>query len=142
MLYLLELALGPRVMPHRVVGGVLELRRGAFYRVRVPLAAIAGAELRRERAERPLELGEARARLSARGRSDLVLSLSEAALIERPLGDPVPVTSIAVAADDPAGMLAAIEEERSALALAAEPTRRRAALDAASSLAWGVATSS
>ena len=93
------------------------------------------------RADLALEIGDSAARLSARGRVDLVVSLAEPVLVERALGDPVPVTSIAVAADDPAAMLAAIEEERLALAGLLDRTPRRRVLDAASSLAMGLASS-
>lgn len=142
MLYVLAFAVGPRVYPHRIAGDVLELRSGALYRARVPLAAIVAAERRRGRVERAVELGDDGARLGAQGRVDLALSLSEPVAVERPFGEPFETTTIAIAADDPEAMLAAIERGRLAgREPVRERSRRRAVLDAASAVAVGFASS-
>lgn len=142
MAYLVAFALAPRVYPHRIVDGTLELRAGALYRARVPLAAIATVERRRARVERPRFPGDGTAELAASGRVDLVLCLHEPVAVERPLADPVPVSSIAVAADDSAAMLAAIEAARLGPPPAEPPrTRARAAFEASSALALDLATS-
>ena len=54
MVYLIAFALAPRVYPHRIAGGMLELLVGSLYRARVPLAAIVAVERRSARLERPL----------------------------------------------------------------------------------------
>ncbi len=142
MVYLLAFALAPRVYPHRIADATLELRVGALYRARVPLAVIAAVERRSARCERPLFPGDGSAALAASGRVDLVLSLHEPVTIERPLADPVLATSIAVAVDDPAAMRAAIEQERLQPPPArATPTRLRAAIEGSSAIALGLATS-
>ena len=140
MIYLVAFALAPRVYPHRIVGASLELHAGALYRATVPLLAIRAVELRRARVERPLFRGDGTAALPAGGRVSLEISLDEPVRIERPLADPVPVTSIAVAADDPAAMLGGIEAARLRQP-PAEPARGRArtALEASAAVALEVA---
>ena len=142
MVYLIAFALAPRVYPHRIVDGSLELKVGALYRARVPLAAIAAVERRHARVERPQFPGDGTAALAASGRVDLLLSLHDPVTIERPLADPVLVSSIAVAADDPGAMHAAIEDGR-LRPLRREPARSRPrlALDAASAIALDLGTS-
>lgn len=104
------LAVGERVYPHELTSATLTLRSATLYRAAIPLHDIANAELRRERAggRGGLLLDDDGARIVARGRTDLVLTLHRPVLIERPLGDPVAVRRLAVAVDDPAGLVEAI----------------------------------
>ena len=109
---LVGLALAERVHPHEVDGDTLRLRGATRYRASIALSNITAVEQRRERADRPsgLFLDGDTARLVARGRTDLVLMLTEPVLIERPLGEPVTVTQLAFAADDPAALVAALAD--------------------------------
>jgi len=128
MVWLLAWGLGSRAYRHRLAGSELLLRNRPFYRATVPVSAIADIELRRERTgERELVLRDGAALLGARGRVDLWLELSTPVPVLRPLGEPVPVTRIAVAVDDPAAMRAAIEAARTGLELADVASPRRAA---------------
>ena len=140
MVWLLAWGLGSRVYRHRLAGRALLLRNRAFYRAVVPVEAIAAIELRRERTgERELVLRDGAALLGARGRVDLWLELTTPVPVLRPLGEPVPVTRIAVAVDDPAAMRAAIEAAQAGLALPDMPAPRHAApLLALPELAYGV----
>jgi len=121
-------ALGPRVHPHRLVPGVLEVRSGPLYRARVPVAAIAGARRdRRRRARRSgVTLGDGEAWFATSGRVDVTLDLRTPVQVERPIGDAVPVTTLHVAVDDPEVFLGALA--------AAEPASPRA--PARPALAW------
>ena len=130
------LALAERVYPHELDGATLTIRGGTLYRASIALENIAAIERRRERAGlqsgRILD-GDA-ARIVARGRTDLVLTLREPAMLERPIGDPVAVTRLALAIDDPAALTAALaaparaaaDGPPSARALASRARRDRA----------------
>ncbi len=112
LLMLIACAFGPRVYPHRLGGGMLELRLGQLYVVRIPVAQIERAEHRVEKVEpRPGSLLRDReALLPARGRVDLRLELKTPVELERPLGEPVSVSAISVAVDDPRALLAQLEQ--------------------------------
>ncbi len=46
------------------------------------------------------------------GRTDVILRLADPVNIDRPLGEPVPVTELAIAVDDPARFVADVEAAR------------------------------
>jgi hypothetical protein len=122
---LVGLALAERVHAHEVDSDTLTLHGATLYRAAIPLRSIVAVEQRRERADRPAGLlldGDA-ARLVARGRTDVALTLAEPVLVERPLGDPVAVTRVAFAADDAANLIAALADPP---APCAHPRRRDA----------------
>lgn len=126
LLMLVSWALAPRACPHRLAGAVLELRAGQLYRASVPLALVAGTEARTERVGggSGLVLRGEEALLPADGRVDVTLHLDAPVEVERPLGDPVAVTSIAVAVDEPGRLLRALAEAHGAPAPSGEAAGR------------------
>lgn len=107
---MLGLALGERVYPHELDGQTLAIRSGTLYRASIALANIVAVDQRRERAglQSGVILDGDAARIVARGRTDVVLTLREPVLLERPVGNPVAVTRLALAVDDPAALVAAL----------------------------------
>ena len=107
LLWLLSWGFGSRAYPHRLGRRALVARNGPLYRACVPLDAVAGAVARRERAGTTLGvpdglvLRDGAALLPSRGRVDVWLELDRPVLVKRPLGEPVAVTRIALASDDP-----------------------------------------
>jgi len=115
ILIVLGLALGPRVLPHRLERGELVVRLGALTRVVVPVEAIVAAEpaaAGRRGGVTRVELGDGAATLRCGGRVDVRLLLREPVEVERPLGDPVAVRELTFAAARPADLLAALAGER------------------------------
>lgn len=129
---LLSWAAGERTHPHRLRDGMLELRGGQLYRVRVPASQVAGVEAarRRDGQRTGLVLGDpvqpdgqrtshvaggTPARLAVSGRTDLLLHFAGPVVLERPLGDPLELTELAIAVDDPARFVAAVESARVAV---------------------------
>lgn len=104
------LALAERVYPHELDDATLTIRGGTLYRASIALENIAAIERRRERAglQSGLILDGDAARIVARGRTDLALTLRDPVLLQRPIGDPVAVTRLALAIDDPAALVAAL----------------------------------
>jgi hypothetical protein len=107
LVWLFGWALGSRAYPHRVRRGALTARNGALHVARVPLASVTGATARRERVagEAGLVVRDGAALLPARGRVDVWLELAAPVAVRRPLGEPIFVTRLAVASDDPAGLV-------------------------------------
>ena len=105
--WLVGLSLGMRVHPHRVGDDEVELRLGVLYRALVPLGAIEKVERRRESVARGNQfvLRDGKAYLAADGRVDVHFALREPVVVSRPIAEPASVREIAVAADDPAGMV-------------------------------------
>ena len=110
LLWLLGWALGPRAYRHRVARGTLVVRNGALYRARVPLEDIVAITPRRQAVggTAGVVLRDGAALLPARRRVDVWLELSRPVTVERPLGEPVSVTRLALAADDPPAVGAAV----------------------------------
>ena len=102
VLWILGWALGLHVFPHRLRDDVLELRLGSLYRATIPLDSI--VTLRRERSKSGtrtrLDAHDGAAALWVGGRVDLHVTIDRPVLVERPLGEPLEVTSISFAADD------------------------------------------
>lgn len=111
VLWILGWALGLHVFPHRLRDDVLELRLGSLYRTAIPLDAI--VTLRRERSKSGtrthLDAAGGAAALRVGGRVDLHVTLDRPVLVERPLGEPLEVTSISFAADDAPGLAARLQ---------------------------------
>jgi len=134
MVMILSWALGERTHPHRLRDGELELRGGQLYRVRVAVSQIEAVEIagRRQGQRTGLVLDDGPARLVVSGRTDLLLRFSAPARLERPLGEPLHISELAVAVDDPASLVAAVEAARDATRTeAAGEDQRRSEL-----LAW------
>ena len=106
LLWLWAYMLGPHAYPHRP--GVL--RSGALYRVAVPPGAVLRATPRRERVpgEHGLVERDGCVLLPSRGRVDLWLEFARPVRVQRPLSEPLVTTRLAVAADDPDGLAAAL----------------------------------
>jgi len=110
---LIAWALGPRLYPHRLSAGMLELRLGQLYVGRVAVELIEHAEARIEKLERgAAHWREGEVLLSSRGRVDVRLVLNTPIEVERPLGEPVTVSTISIAVDDPRGLIAELEQRR------------------------------
>ena len=120
LLWLWGFALGPRAYPHRAGPRAAVLRNGPLYRVRVPRAAIVNVVARTERVtgERALTERDGVVLLAARGRVDVWLELSEPVLVQRPWGEPVATSRLAVASDDPDALVASLIEPPPAVAVA------------------------
>ena len=111
---LLSWALGERTHPHRLREGELELRGGQLYRLRVAVSQIEAVEIagRRNGQRTGLVLDDGPARLVVSGRTDLLLHFTAPARLERPLGEPLHISELAVAVDDPERLVAAVEAAR------------------------------
>lgn len=120
---LLSWAVATRTSPHRVREGWLELRGGRLYRADVAAGAVAGAEVRRRRdgQRTGLDVDWDVPRLAVAGRTDVLLRFTHPVVLVRPLADPLSVTSLEVAVDDPEPFVAAIAA--AAHAVPAAPTR-------------------
>jgi len=107
LLWLWGFFLGPRAYPHRVGARTAMLRNGPMYRVRVPLSAIASVAARTERVGGGSALTERddAVLLSARGRVDVWLELTEPVKVQRPLHEPLATRRLAVPSDDPDGLV-------------------------------------
>ena len=106
LIWLWAFMLGPYAYPHRP--GVL--RSGALYRVAVPPGALVRAVARRERVpgEHGLVERDGEVLLPSRGRVELWLEFSEPVRVQRPLGEPISTTRVAVASDDPDALAVAL----------------------------------
>lgn len=124
VVWLLGWALGPRAYPHRLHSGRLEVRLGVLYRASIPISAIETVEERRLLCQASLELRDGMVLLATRGCANLVLSLTQPIEVERPLGDPIATTRIALPADDPASLAAVLRRP-----LTEQEARRAPALD-------------
>jgi hypothetical protein len=112
LLWLFAWAAGSRLRPHRVCGGCLLVRAGVLYEARVPLDAVRKVDVRRRRATGPtaLALEDGAVLLAARRRVDLWLELVEPVHVTRPLGAPVLTRRLALAADEPERLAAALRD--------------------------------
>nr|MBA2299400.1 hypothetical protein [Chloroflexota bacterium] len=110
--WLIAWTVGLRVYPHRLRDDVLEARLGAFYRAVVPLEAIAEVDVTPQRPAKrtQLLLTDGTAAFVVGGHTNLRLRLARPVTIERPLGDPVEVSQLELAADQPAALAQAIRE--------------------------------
>jgi hypothetical protein len=110
LLWLFAWAAGSRALPHRVTGGCLLVRAGVLYQARVPLEAVHAVEARRRRVgdEAALVLDADAVLLPARHRVDLWLDLTAPVTVERPIGEPVVTRRLAIAADEPERLAAAL----------------------------------
>ena len=111
LVWLWGFALGPRAYPHRLSARDALFRAGPLYRVRVPRAVVVGAAVRRERlrsSERGAVERDGALLLPVRGRVDVWLELAEPVRVQRALGEPLPTRRLAVASDDPEGLVAAL----------------------------------
>lgn len=125
LVWLFALAAGPRVRPHRLEGAHLVVRSGVLHEARVPLSAVTGVEARRLRVGDRATLvvdGDA-AMLPSRRRVDLWLELAPHVRVTRPVGEPVFVRRLGIAADDPQRLAACLRADRPSAA--ARPARRR-----------------
>lgn len=107
LVWLWGFALGPRAYPHRVGPRTAVLRAGPMYRVLVPRSAVLTATNRRKRVygQRGLVAGDEAVLLPVRGRVDVWLELSEPVRVQRPLHEPLHTRRLAIASDDPKGMI-------------------------------------
>lgn len=110
--WLVGWTIGLRIYPHRLGDGVLEARLGAFYRAAVPLEAIESVEVEPMRPSSRTELivDDCAAVLAVGGSVDLRVELARPVMVERPLGEPVSVCRIHLAADQPALLAREIRE--------------------------------
>ena len=111
---LLSWAAGVRTHPHRLHRGILELRSGQLYRAEVKTTDLAAIEAthRRDGQRTGLVLGDGPPRLAVSGRTDVTLRFAASIRLERPLGEPLNVTELSIAVDDPARLVAAVEQAR------------------------------
>jgi hypothetical protein len=118
LLWLFAWAAGSRVRPHRVGGGHLLVRGGVLYEAPVPLAGVAAVDVRRRRVgdEAALVLDPEAVLLPARHRVDLWIELTEPVTVGRPLGEPVRTRRLAIAADEPERLAAALLDGAPAVA--------------------------
>ena len=113
-LMLLSWAAGGRTHPHRLLDGELELRSGQLHRARVAASDVTEIEIAsRRRGQRTgLVMDDGAPLLAVSGRTDVTLRFAAPVRIERPLGEPVSVTELSIAVDDPAGLVATVETAR------------------------------
>ena len=118
VLSLVSIGLGLRVYPHRLRDDTLEVRMGQLYRAVVPRGLIREAVQRRERIgdRTRLLLRDDEALLVVNGRVDVRLELAAPVVVERPFGDPAPVTAIAFAVDRPAELVRGLAPGEGAVA--------------------------
>jgi hypothetical protein len=107
LLWVVSWAAGLRVFPHRIRDGVLRVRLGQLYRAEIPLELVRSATVRRDRVgtRTALKLGSERAAFAVGGRVDVHLELSAPVTVERPFGEPVQVTALSIAANDPQALV-------------------------------------
>lgn len=107
VLWLIGLALGPRVYPHRLVGTDLQIRLGFLYRATAPLATILSAEeaavFKGWRSECNIDGSSAYFRVD--GYTDAVLVLSSPCQVELPVRGRALVDTLHLAVDDVADFL-------------------------------------
>jgi membrane protein YdbS with pleckstrin-like domain len=118
ILWLLALAVSPRVYPHRLRDGALDVRLGFLYRITVPLAQIAKVE-RKDRADgwRSESIIEGHTALfRVDGRTNVDLALHSALPVQRPFGDPVEVRRISLAVDELDGFISALRHRQATAA--------------------------
>lgn len=116
LIWLVGWSLGLRVYPHRIHDGMLEARLGTFYRALVPLEAIGAVHLgsRRPGKRTQLVVDDTAAAFAVGGRADLRLELRQPIAVDRPLGDPIEVFQLELAANDPTALANALEERHTA----------------------------
>lgn len=114
LLWILGWAVGLRAFPHRLYDDRLELRLGGLYRAVVALDAIAAVHVARDKdgPRTRLDVRGDEAALRVGGRVDVRLDLDRPAIVQRPFGEPLQVTSIAFAVDDAADLAARVERQR------------------------------
>ena len=125
LVWLFALAAGPRLRPHRLQREHLVVRSGLLHAAIVPLNAVTAVEIDRRRVGERATLvvdGEA-ALLPSRRRVDLWLELAHDVRVTRPVGEPVFVRRLGIAADDPQRLAACLRADRPSQA--AQPARRR-----------------
>lgn len=107
LLWIVGWAAGLRVFPHRLDDGVLRARLGQLYRADVAIDLIRSTTVQRERIgnRTSLVLDCDRAAFAVGGRVDLHLELSGPVTVERPFGEPVLVTALSIAVDDPQALM-------------------------------------
>ena len=103
LLWIIGWAAGLRIFPHQLGDDVSRVRLGQLYRASVPIGLIRSATLRRERVGKrtALVLDGDRAAFAVDGCVELHLELSAPVAVERPVGEPVLVTALSIAVDDP-----------------------------------------
>lgn len=114
LLWLVSWAVGMRAFPHRVVGGELRARLGPLYEARVPLDAITATEVLPEVVGRRTELvlADGRAAMAVSGRVALHFEMTRPVTVNRPFGEPVRVTRLSIAVDDPAALVERMSAHR------------------------------
>ncbi len=129
---LLSWAVGQRTHPHRLRDGLLELRSGQLYRTRVKATQVEAIEVKpwRDGQRTGLAVSDETPRLAVGGKTDVLLRFAAPVRIERPLADPLTVTKLAIAVDDAARFVAAVE------AAHAEPDAAGSPADDQGLLAW------
>jgi hypothetical protein len=135
LLWLWGLFLGPRAYPHRIGARTAVLRDGPMYRVALPLPAVASVTARTERTRDGSALIErdGAVLLSARGRVDVWLELTEPVRVQRPFHEPLLTRRLAVASDDPDALV-----ERLLAPSSARVARRAGAIDGSLGLLAGL----
>lgn len=110
LLWLFAWGAGPCLHPHRLTNEFLLVRSGVLSEARVPLNVVRSVELRRrsvgERAWYSVVDGAVM--VPARRRVDLWLELAEPVTVTRPLAAPVQARRLAIAADEPGRLAAAM----------------------------------
>ncbi|MBI3976787.1 MAG: hypothetical protein HY331_01250 [Chloroflexi bacterium] len=101
------------VLPHRLEASAIRVRYGALTRGQIPYAQIAEVEHKRRRAPKgndgfQLAADENAGYLTVGGRTDVTLRLRAPVALEGVLGPTVPVSTLHLAADDPAQLAHAI----------------------------------
>lgn len=129
---LLSWAVGQRTHPHRLRDGLLELRSGQLYRACADAGQVETIEVKPQRKGQRtgLVVDDDAPRLAVGGRTDVLLRFAAPLRIERPLRDPLTVTELAIAVDDAARFVAAVETAR------AEASAAGPAIDDHGLLAW------
>jgi hypothetical protein len=107
LIWLWGFALGPRAHPHRIGAHTAVLRAGPMYRVLVPRSAIIAASAHRERVSdaRGLVQRDGEVLLPVRGRVDVTLELAAPVRVQRPFGEPLLTSRLAIASDAPDALI-------------------------------------